>query len=34
MMQKEALLAEGGVILLLMGRVLWQRYQRTVKTWW
>jgi transposase-like protein len=33
-MQKEALLAEGGVMLLLIGMVLWQRYQRTVHTGW
>ena len=33
-MQKEALLAEGVVILLLMGMVLWQRYRRTLKKWW
>ena len=33
-MQKEALLAESVVILLLLGLVLWQRYQRTLKKWW
>jgi hypothetical protein len=33
-MQKEALLAESVVILWLLGLVLWQRYQRTLKKWW
>jgi transposase-like protein/IS1 family transposase len=33
-MQKVALLVESGLILVLVGMVLWQRYQRTLNTWW
>ncbi len=33
-MQKEALLAENVVILVLLGMVVWQHYQRTLKKWW
>jgi hypothetical protein len=33
-MQKGALLVESGLILVVVGMVLWQRYQRTLKTWW
>ncbi len=33
-MQKEALVAQSGVILVLVGMVVWQRYQRTLKKWW
>ncbi len=33
-MQKAALLIESIMILVLVGMVVWQRYQRTLKRWW
>ena len=33
-MQKAALLVESIMIVVLLGVVLWQRYQRTLKRWW
>ncbi len=33
-MQKEALLAESVMALLLVSMVIWQRYERTLKAWW
>jgi hypothetical protein len=33
-MQKEALVAQSMVILVLLGMVVWQRYHRTLKQGW
>jgi hypothetical protein len=33
-MQKEALIAESAVVVLLLGMVIWQRYQRALKKGW
>jgi transposase-like protein/IS1 family transposase len=33
-MQKEVLVAQSMMILVLMGVVVWQRYRRTLKKWW
>ncbi len=33
-MQKEALVAQSVVTLVLLGMVMWQRYQRILKKWW
>ena len=33
-MQEEALVAQSMVILVLVGMVVWQRYQRRIKGWW
>jgi hypothetical protein len=32
--QKTAFLMESIAMLVLLGMVLWQRYQRTLKRWW
>jgi hypothetical protein len=32
--QKAARLTEGVVIRVLLGMVVWPRYQRTLKRWW
>jgi hypothetical protein len=33
-MQKAALLIESVMIGVLLGMVVWQRYQRPIKGWW
>jgi hypothetical protein len=33
-MQKEALVAQSMVMLVMVGMMVWQRYRRTFKKWW
>jgi hypothetical protein len=33
-MQKEALVAQSMVMLVMVGMMVWQRYRRTIKKWW